>query len=234
MSTENRDKIDSVEPDRSQLASNQKRNIGRTVIVALVFISSLLAIFVYRLNQPVVLSDDELKKRGVFLFEKVRSFKDFSLVDFHKKAFTADNLKGKWSLVFFGFTYCPDVCPTTMALLNRFYAQQLEGEFGADLQIVMVSVDPGRDTPEKLLSYVSFFNKDFVGVTGEFLELHRFATQLNIPFTKVPGGGDNYQVEHSGNIVIINPQGHYVGFFRAPHELPKLDLAYKSIRASRR
>lgn len=234
MSTEDSKNTGSSERAKPQLASSQKRNIVRTVIVAIVFISSLLAIFVYRLNLPVVLSDDELKKRGVFLFDKVRSFKDFSLLDANNKAFTANNLKGKWSLVFFGFTYCPDICPTTMALLNRFYAKQLDGDFGSDLQIVMVSVDPGRDTPEKLLSYVSFFNPDFVGVTGEFLELHRFATQLNIPFTKVPGGGDNYQIEHSGNIVIINPQGHYVGFFRAPHELSKLDLAYQSIRVSRR
>jgi protein SCO1/2 len=234
MSTKDSGQVDSSKEGQSQLASHQKRNIVRTVAIVIVFISSLLAVFVYRVNLPIVLSDDELKKRGVFLFEKVRSFKEFSLLDFRGEAFTSDELKGKWSLVFFGFTYCPDVCPTTMALLNRFYSQQLEGDFGEDLQIVMVSVDPARDTPEKLFSYVSFFNPNFVGVTGEFLELHRFATQLNIPFTKVPGGGDDYQVEHSGNIVIINPQGHYVGFFRAPHELSKLDLAYKSIRSSRR
>ncbi len=225
--------VDPAQPALQHLASDQKRNIIRTVIVVVVFITSILSLFVYRLNLPVVLSDEELKKRGVFLFEKVRSFKDFSLLDHNNVQFTTENLKGKWSMVFFGFTYCPDICPTTMALLNRFYTKQLEGDFGSDLQVVMVSVDPARDTPEKLLDYVSFFNREFIGVTGEFLELHRFATQLNIPFKKVPGGGENYQVEHSGNIAILNPQGHYVGFFRAPHEVSKLDLAYTSIRSSR-
>jgi protein SCO1 len=97
----------------------------------------------------------------------------------------------------------------------------------------MVSVDPGRDTPEKLHEYVRYFNPEFRGVTGEFLTVHQLATSLNIPFAKVPGGGENYQVEHSGNIALINPNGHYVGFFKSPHELDKLLRNYQSIRISR-
>ncbi len=217
----------------SGLRPNQKRGIYLTVAIAVVAIALLVGMFVYGLSRPPVLSDEELKSKGTFMFDNPRAFKEFSLVDYHNEPFTPQALQGKWSLVFFGFTYCPDVCPTTMALLNRFYAEQLEGEFGSDLQVIMVSVDPGRDTPEKLYEYVRFFNEDFIGVTGEFLDLHRFATQLNIPFNKAPGGGDNYLVEHSGNIAIINPKGHYVGFFRAPLDLSKLNLGYHSIRASR-
>ena len=97
----------------------------------------------------------------------------------------------------------------------------------------MASVDPARDTPEKLFDYMQFFNPDFIGVTGEFLDLHRFATELNSPFSKVPGGGEDYQVQHGANIAIINPNGHYVGFFRSPLELSKMNLTYKSLRLSR-
>ena len=216
----------------SSLNKTQKKAVYRTVAIVLGFIGLVIGMFIHSLDRPVVLTDSELKNNGAFLFENPRSFKDFSLTDFNSQPFTPKNLLGKWSLVFFGFTYCPDICPTTMALLNRFYNDQQGGKFGDDLQVILVSVDPGRDTPEKLLSYVSFFNKDFMGVTGEFLDLHRFATQLNIPFSKVPGGGDNYQVEHSGNVAIINPQGHYVGFLRSPLELSKLKMTYRSIRLS--
>lgn len=217
----------------SGLRPEQKRGVYLTVAVVVAFISVILAMFVHGLNKPVVLSDSELKAKGTFLFDNPRSFKDFNLLDHQGKAFTTNKLLGKWSLIFFGFTYCPDVCPTTLALLNQFYKHQQNGDYADLLQVILVSVDPGRDTPEKLNEYVGFFNKDFIGVTGEFLDLHRFATQLNVPFSKVPGGGENYTVEHGGNIAIINPEGHYVGFFRTPLSVSQLNLGYESIRASR-
>lgn len=218
-------------PDNVQ--AEQKRGVHLTVITVLVLIGLLVVMFIYGVSKPRILTDNELRNNGVFLFENPRSFKDFSLLDYNKRAFKPERLVGKWSLIFFGFTYCPDICPTTMALLNQFYQQQLEEGAGDDLQVIMVSVDPARDTPEKLHDYLRFFNEDFVGLTGDFLDLHRFATQLNIPFSKVPGGGEDYSVEHSGNVVIINPRGHYVGFFRSPLELSKLNQSFSSIKAIR-
>lgn len=215
------------------LQAGQKRGVYVTVAVVISFILAALTLFLLGLNQPRILTADQLKTNGVFLFENPRSFKEFSLLDYNNQSFDAEQLQGKWSLVFFGFTFCPDVCPTTLALLNRFYQQQQQDEIAKDLQIILVSVDPARDTPEKLFEYVRFFNKDFIGLTGPFLDVHRFATQLNTPFRKVPGGGENYSVEHSANIAIINPQGHYIGFFRAPLELAKLNSSYRSILALR-
>lgn len=213
--------------------TDQQRGIYKTIAVVVAFVALVLAVFIQGINSTPVLTDEQLKKNGLFLFDNPRSFKTFSLLDYNNETFTPDNLQGKWSLVFFGFTYCPDICPTTLAVLNHFYNEQLQGKYGEDLQIILVSVDPGRDTPEKLYDYVRFFNEDFIGVTGEFLNIHRFATQLNIPFSKKPGGGENYTVEHSGNVAIINPRGHYVGFFRSPLELSKLNIGYQSIRATR-
>ncbi len=216
------------------LQTKQKRGIYITIAVVLGFVALVLAVFIQGINSTPVLTDEQLKSNGLFLFENPRSFKTFSLTDYNSEAFTPENLQGKWSLVFFGFTYCPDICPTTLALLNHFYKEQQQGEYGEDLQIILVSVDPGRDTPEKLYDYVRFFNEDFVGVTGEFLDIHRFATQLNIPFSKKPGGGEDYTIEHSGSVAIINPRGHYVGFFRSPLALEKLNIGYHSLRATRR
>jgi protein SCO1/2 len=95
----------------------------------------------------------------------------------------------------------------------------------------MVSVDPARDTVQQLASYVPYFNPEFTGVTGEFLDVHRFATALNTPFRRVPGQGDSYQVDHSANVVLINPRGDYHGFFKAPLDMTKMKMTYRSARA---
>jgi protein SCO1 len=208
---------------------SQSRNIKLTVVGLLVFITIIIAGFVHRISLPRVMTESEMKINGLYLLDTPRSIDDFELVDHHGAPFNRARLQGKWSLVFFGFTYCPDICPTTMAFLNEFMAS-LEGTEGEDTQVVMVTVDPARDTVQQLAGYVPFFNPDFIGVTGEFLDIHRFATALNTPFRKVTGEGDNYQVDHSANIVLINPRGDYHGFFKPPLDLAKMKTTYRSAR----
>jgi protein SCO1/2 len=208
----------------------QSRGIRLTVLAILVFITVVVGGFVYRVQQPRVLTEVEMKINGLYLLETPRKIGDFALIDHHGDAFTTDRLEGVWTLVFFGFTYCPDICPTTMSFLNEFVAA-LEGTEAADTEVVMVSVDPARDTVEQLAGYVPYFNPDFTGVTGEFLDIHRFATSLNTPFRKVPGQqSDDYQVDHSSNVVLINPRGDYHGFFKAPLDLAKMKVTFRSAR----
>jgi protein SCO1 len=214
------------------LQPHHQRGIRRTLVLLLVFIAIIVSGFVYSTIKPRPMSDAQLRANDAYLFERPREIGTFALQDDNGQPFTPAQLQGKWSLLFFGFTFCPDICPTTLAQLNQFYGK-LEPEYARDTQIILVSVDPARDSAEKLHEYVRYFNPEFRGVTGEFLVLHQLATSLNIPFAKVPGGGDNYQVEHSGNIALVNPKGHYVGFFKAPHDLNKLLQNYKSIRISR-
>jgi len=213
-------------------AASSRRGVLRTVILLAIFIALLLAGFVYKMTKPRVLSDAALRANNAFLFDKVRDIGNFSLLDDNGKAFTPAALKGHWSLLFFGYTFCPDVCPTTMAVLSQFYGK-LRPEFAPDTQVIMVSVDPARDNSAKMHEYVNYFNPKFRGVTGEFIALQQFATALSIPFSKVPGGGDNYVIAHSGNIVLIDADGHYVGFFKEPHELNQLLMNYQSIRVTR-
>lgn len=208
---------------------SQARGIRYTVIAVLVFIVVVVAGFVHRIQMPRVLSAAEMKINGLYLLDTPRDLGAFELLDHHGQPFTPASLEGQWSLLFFGFTHCPDVCPTTMSFLNQF-SQQLEGTEAQDTQVIMVSVDPARDTVAQLAGYVPFFNPDFVGVTGEFLDVHRFATALNTPFRKVPGQGDDYQVDHSANVVLINPRGDYHGFFKAPLDLAKMKVTYRSAR----
>jgi protein SCO1/2 len=208
---------------------SRERNIRNTVFGLLVVIGVLLAGFFYRMSLPRVMTPAEMKVNGLYLLDTPRSLGEFELVDHHGEPFGPDRLRGHWSLLFFGFTHCPDICPTTMALLNDFVAG-LDPEEAGDTRVVMVSVDPARDTVEQLASYVPFFNPDFTGVTGDFPAIHRFATALNIPFRKVAGEGDNYQVEHGANVVLINPRGDYHGFFKAPLDKARMLATYRSAR----
>jgi protein SCO1/2 len=208
------------------------KGIFRTVILLAIFIAILVGGFVHTMMRPRVLSDAALRANNAFLFDKVRDIGAFSLLDDGGKPFTPASLQGHWSLLFFGYTFCPDVCPTTMAVLSQFYTK-LRPEYLHDTQIVMVSVDPARDNPAKLHEYVNYFNSKFLGVTGEFIALQQFSTALSIPFSKVPGGGDNYVIAHSGNIALLDANGHYVGFFKEPHDLNQLLMNYQSIRATR-
>ena len=185
---------------------SQSRNIKLTIAGLLLFITVIVAGFVYRISLPRIMTVSEMSANGLYLLETPRNMGEFELIDHYGKPFNRSRLEGQWTLMFFGFTHCPDVCPTTMTFLDTFLAS-LEGTEAQDPQIVMVSVDPARDTVEQLADYVPYFNPDFTGVTGEFLDLHRFATALNIPFRKVDGGRrQSYQVDHSSNIVLINPQ----------------------------
>ena len=210
--------------------ARQSRGIKLTVLALAVFIAIILAGFIHRIQMPRILTTEEMKINGLYLLKTPRNFGEINLVDHHGAAFTNARLQGKWTLVFFGFTYCPDVCPTTMSFLNGLMGQ-LEATEAGDTQVVMVTVDPARDTVEQLAGYVPYFNPAFIGVTGEFLDIHRFATALNTPFRKVVGEGDNYQVDHSANVVLINPRGDYHGFFKAPLDMAKMKLTYRSARA---
>ncbi|MBB5187902.1 MULTISPECIES: SCO family protein [Zhongshania] len=210
-------------------AAERQRGIRLTVLAIVAVGIVLVAGFFYAATRARMMTAEELKSQGAYLYENPRTLPNFSLLNDRGETLTPISMEGKWNLIFFGFTYCPDVCPTTLAQLKAFY-QELEPEVQADTQIWLTSVDPARDTPEQLHSYLDFFHPAFRGITGDFLEIHRFATSLNIPFTKVPGGGSNYQVEHSANVALVNPNGHSVGFFKAPLEISKLKRAYLSIR----
>jgi len=208
---------------------SQSRNIKLTIAGLLLFITVIVAGFVYRISLPRIMTASEMSANGLYLLETPRNIGEFDLIDHHGNSFNPGRLEGQWTLIFFGFTHCPDICPTTMTFLNTFL-ESLEGTEAADPQVVMVSVDPARDTVQQLADYMPYFNPDFTGVTGEFLDIHRFATKLNTPFRKVMDEDGSYQVDHSSNIVLINPRGDYHGFFRAPLDLAKMKVTYRSAR----
>lgn len=146
---------------------------------------------------------------------------EFSLQDQHGQTFGRDEFEGQWSLVFFGFTNCPDVCPTTLQVLSAA-KQQLATQNHEPLpRIVLVSVDPERDTPDAMGQYVDYFGDGNVGVTGSMDELRKLTAGLGIYFEKSPldtnATNDNYSVDHSAVVLVINPRAQFHALFSAPH-----------------
>lgn len=209
----------------------QKRGIRITIAIILVFIVTVLVGFVHKLSQPRIITDSELRLNGTVKLQRARILDNFQLVSDTGEVFQTENMRGQWTLVFFGFTHCPDVCPTTLSTLNSFY-QMLDEDTQEDTKITLVSVDPSRDSPKVLHDYIRYFNSDFRGLTGDFIEIKRFASQLNIPFNKVILSEESYTMDHGTQVVLINPLGHYHAFFKAPLDPAKMKLTYRSLRAT--
>jgi len=146
------------------------------------------------------------------------SLPDFSLLDHAGNSIGRDVFAGHWSLVFFGFTHCPDICPLTLQVLADARTQLAEAGEDELPQIVLVSVDPERDTPELLGQYVSYFGDDNLGITGELTEIRKLTGGLGVFFEKAAIDEENYSVDHSAVVLVINPRGQFHALFSAPHK----------------
>ena len=209
------------------MVGSTQKGVRWTIAGVLLFMTVVVTSFIHRVGEPRIMSLAETRANGLFLFDTPRDPGEFSLIDHHGSPFTREDLIDQWTLIFFGFTHCPDICPTTMADLAELKAQ-LVGTEASDARVVMLSVDPARDTPERLAQYVPYFHADFIGVTGDFTDILSFAQRLNAPFRKVSEPDGAYQMEHSANVMLMNPRGDYHGFFRAPLDIPKMRVTLRS------
>jgi protein SCO1 len=145
-----------------------------------------------------------------------RPLAEFELVDHRGQGFDNARLEGRWSLLFIGFTHCPDICPSTLSLLSGLEVSL--SQQAIDLQTVFVSVDPERDTPETLADYVGFFGDVLIAATGRQNQLDRLCDSLDFAYVTVPMGKGRYSVDHSGALALIDPQGRLAGYFFPPFE----------------
>ena len=157
------------------------------------------------------------------LLPQPRPIADFTLTDQDGKPFDRARLLGHWSLVFVGYTRCPDVCPSTLAVLKA-----LEPRLGSAVGMVFVSVDPQRDTTERLKQYVNYFSPNLVGATGAPEQLEKLCASLGVAWVKVPGKtADDYAIDHSAALVLVNADAQVAGYFQPPYKVNALadDLA---------
>ena len=151
-----------------------------------------------------------------FLLPAAMELPEFSLVDQRGDPVTRNTLRGRWNLLFFGFTNCPDICPATLQILAATRTEL--ASIGQPLpRIVFVSVDPERDTPQQLGKYVDYFGADILGISGSIAELQKLTSTLGIFFAKRPVDGDTYAVDHSAAVIVVNPDANFHALFSAPH-----------------
>lgn len=146
------------------------------------------------------------------LFPVGRPLQSFELWGADNTKFTQYNLRDHWSLIFFGFTHCATVCPTTLDMLSNAYPKLHERY--PNLQVILVSLDPKRDSPLILKTYTKRFNPDFLGLTGKTDQLRKLQAQLHIfSSQEEPSVTGSYQIQHTSSIALINPKGEWVGLF---------------------
>ena len=189
--------------------------VQKTVLITVAVVALVIGATVNKVLRPAPLDQAQLTEAGIYLFDSPRVMPDVQLTSAKARNWSRDDLQGQWNLLFFGYTFCPDICPTTMAELRQL-SLNLPEEERQHLQVTMISVDPHRDTPEQMNSYLEFFDAGFAGATGDPAELARLAQGLSVAYIEPDTSEDNYLVDHSGQVIMIDPQGRYVGFIRPP------------------
>ena len=187
------------------------RLILKGVIIAV--LATAAGIWSARLVLQRSVVEDELSATR---FPVAREIQPFELLDHNNVVFDNAALQQRWSFLFFGYTYCPDVCPTTLSVLNSI-AQRLQ-DVDEDIRFVMVTVDPQRDTPERLAEFVTYFNGDFLGVTGTDEGLEQLTRQLGILYQRVEQepGSESYLMDHTAAVFLFDPDGRYHAVFSPP------------------
>ena len=206
-----------------------KRNFTWTIVSCLAVMLIALSLYVNKMTTKVYLSNEQLKDLGLYLIEPARDLGSFNLIDSNEKEFLPQDFEGKWNVLFFGFTFCPDICPVTMRMLSRI-EKEIDSQELDKIRIFLVTVDPDRDSPDQLKVYLENFSENFIGLTGGLDQIYNFATRVNAPFSPISNSKDpHYTVDHTGSIILINPEGNYAGFFRAPHNQDDIKKAILDI-----
>tara|TARA_R110000868_G_scaffold69261_1_gene204181 strand:- start:57549 stop:58205 length:657 start_codon:yes stop_codon:yes gene_type:complete len=198
--------------------TSKQPKVWITLILILGFIAMLLGAFAYKHYKP----EAKLHELDATVLTQSRTVKPFTLTDENGKPYTNQQLKGHWTFVYFGYTSCPDICPTTLAVLNQMYGKLLQTKT-ANPDVLFVSVDPHRDSPKHLKEYIKYFNGKFMAATGSHKQIQALTKELGIAYRIVPekgktekNPGDTYLVDHSGAVLLFNPQGRLHAIFTQP------------------
>ena len=201
------------------------------VVVGLVAVGLLVAHFGAR---PAY-TEEELRAFGFVAYPEPREIPPFDLVNAAGGGFGPQRLRGRWTLMFFGYANCPDICPITMSTLGQA-ERLLLAEGDTPFQGVLVTVDPQRDTAASLAKYVAAFSANFLGVTGELPAIRAFAQSLHAGFAKAPveDSALGYLMDHSSHVAVIDPAGRHRGYVRAPLDARKVASLTRALAESKR
>jgi protein SCO1/2 len=197
------------------------------VLVAMLGVVWLAATYRENGSRAILLPDQVMT-----LLPEPKPLTAFAFTDHENRVFDLSRLKGRWSFLFFGYTHCPDVCPTTLATLARAHENMAKSKTGAeDVQFVFISVDPNRDTAGKLKQYVTYFDATFLGVTGESAQLGNLAGQLGAAYqVAITPGMENYPVYHSAAVFLVDPRARFHAVFAPPLDAEGISRRFKVLR----
>ena len=205
---------------------SRKQSIVVAAVVAIVAIASGMLLARSLLGGS---GSTQLGLAKATLLTPPRPLPEFELIDQSGATFDRSRLKQHWSLLFFGFTHCPDVCPTTLGMLAKTGKELANLPQDRRPQVIFISVDPKRDTPEQLAPYVKFFDPSFTGVTGSQEAIDDFTRALGVPVAISPTGNGDYTVDHSAAIFLIDPNGAMRALFSTPHTPAVIAADYRRI-----
>ncbi len=195
------------------------------VIIAIIWIAR-------EFRQPPEIARVQTNTLSATLLETPLTVPEFKLVDQHGNSFTGDRFKGRWSFVFFGYTNCPDVCPTTLSVLVQMEKQLQQFKDLEKPAYVFISIDPDRDTPEHLAQYMTYFHQDFLGVTGSLEQLQQMTKPLGIFYEKNNRENESdYSMSHSSAILLIDTEGRLRALTSPPHDATAMVSDYRYIVA---
>ncbi|MBI4842800.1 MAG: SCO family protein [Nitrospirae bacterium] len=166
------------------------------------------------------------------LFEPPIPLNALSLTDHNGREFNAVRFMGNWTFIFFGYTNCPDVCPVALVDLNAVYSGLEKGYELGNTKVVFVSVDPQRDSLGHLAEYVTYFNKNFLGITGTPGQIEEFAGKFGAAYKKVynEGKGEDYLVDHTASIMLVDHLGRLIAVFPPPHDANFIKAEFIKLR----
>jgi len=205
------------------------RSVRLTLVVLLLVVASIFAFVVYR--QVNLVSEEtqpppNLAEYNTYVYEEARPLAEFTLTNENGETVTRDDLKGRWTFAFVGYTNCPDICPLAMSNLRRF-DQQLPAKLPQP-DYLLISADPKHDTPERLKNYTDFFGENFHGLTGDLETTRALAKSLNAVFQHREADGQ-LQVDHSGHFALLNPEAEVQALIQPPHRPEQLIEAFERI-----
>jgi protein SCO1/2 len=187
----------------------------------LIVIAIIAAIGGFVVSNKYYNNEEDYTFQSLLEYPIKKTFTGFELNDHNNNKITIENFSGKWTLLFFGFTHCPDVCPTTLAELQKTFKLIDTTE---KPEVLFVSVDPERDTPDHLKKYTTYFNPQFNSASADPANLLSMTSQVGVAFhlEEHESGDLHYNVDHTAAIFLVNPDKQLHGIFRIPHDANKI------------
>ena len=203
----------------------RQRTFGIAILAIVAFAAGLL--IARSLTQPKHAPPPSTERATVL--DAPRPLPSLSLVDQDGRPWGTERFDGHWTLVFFGYTSCPDVCPTMLATLARMRKALVDLPPAQQPRVLFVSVDPERDDPARIAAYVRFFDPSFEGATGDARGVADAAAAFGVPYLKVDVTDGGYNMDHGSGLFLIGPDGTLVAYSSAPHDAAVLARDYRSI-----